>query len=48
MFYNAVICPKDADGMADSANPDQTAPERAVRSGSALSAAPSYLEKFYY
>ena len=25
-FYGAVLCPKDADGMANSVDPDQTAP----------------------
>ena len=30
------MCPKDADGMANSVDPEQTAPLRAVWSGSAL------------
>ena len=30
------MCPKDADEMENRVDPDQTAPERAVRSGSAL------------
>ena len=25
-FYHRVVCPKDADGMAGSVDPDQTAP----------------------
>ena len=29
-FYKAVMHPKDADGMANSVDPDQTAPLRAV------------------
>ena len=29
------MCPKEADGMANSADPDQTAPEGRVRLGSA-------------
>ena len=35
-FYHRVISPNDADGMANSVDPDQTAPLRAVWSGSAL------------
>ena len=31
-----VMCPNDADGMANSVDPDQTAPLGAVWSGSAL------------
>ena len=34
-FDNVVMFPKDGDGMANSVDPDQTAP-RAVWSGSAL------------
>ena len=34
--YHRVMSPKDADGMANSADPDQTAPVGAVWSGSAL------------
>ena len=26
-FYNAIMCQKDADGMANSVVPDQTAPQ---------------------
>ena len=35
-FYNRVMSPNDADGMANSVDPDQTAPVGAVWSGSAL------------
>ena len=35
-FHNAVMCPKDAGRMANSVDPDQTAPFGAVWSGSAL------------
>ena len=35
-LYHVVMSPKDADGMANSADPDQTAPLGAVWSGSAL------------
>ena len=34
--FTTVICPKDADGMANSVDPDQTAPLGAVWSGSTL------------
>ena len=34
-FYYTVVCPKDADGMANSVDPDQTAMD-AVLSGSTL------------
>ena len=37
--------PKDADGMAKSVDPDQTAPSGAVWSGSALFAEP-YLSQY--
>ena len=35
-LYHREICPNDADGMANSVDPDQTAPLGAVWSGSAL------------
>ena len=35
-LYHRVMSPKDADGMANSVDPDQTAPLEAVWSGSAL------------
>ena len=35
-LYHKVMSPNDADGMANSADPDQTAPLGAVWSGSAL------------
>ena len=35
-LYNRVMSPNDADGMANSVDPDQTAPLGAVWSGSAL------------
>ena len=35
-LYYSVMSPNDADGMANSVDPDQTAPLRAVWSGSAL------------
>ena len=35
-LYHRVMSPNDADGMADSVDPDQTAPLGAVWSGSAL------------
>ena len=35
-LYYRVMSPNDADGMANSVDPDQTAPLRAVWSGSAL------------
>ena len=35
-LYHRVMSPKDADGMANSVDPDQTAPLGAVWSGSAL------------
>ena len=35
-LYHRVMCPNDADRMANSADPDQTAPLGAVWSGSAL------------
>ena len=35
-LYNRVMSPNDADGMANSVDPDQTAPLEAVWSGSAL------------
>ena len=35
-LYHAVMSPNDADGMANSVDPDQTAPLAAVWSGSAL------------
>ena len=35
-LYNRVMSPDDADGMANSVDPDQTAPVGAVWSGSAL------------
>ena len=34
LFNSTVIHPKDGDGMANSADPDQTAPFQAVWSGS--------------
>ena len=44
-FYSAAICPNDADIMANSVDPDQTAPVGAVCSGTALFAQ-SCLSKF--
>ena len=35
-LYHRVMSPNDADGMANSVDPDQTAPLGAVTSGSAL------------
>ena len=35
-LYHRVVSPNDADGMANSVDPDQTAPLGAVWSGSAL------------
>ena len=35
-LYHRVLSPNDADGMANSVDPDQTAPVGAVWSGSAL------------
>ena len=35
-FYSRVMCPKDADRMTNSVDPDQTAPVGAVWSGSTL------------
>ena len=35
-LYSRVMSPNDADGMANSVDPDQTAPLGAVWSGSAL------------
>ena len=35
-LYHRVLCPKDADKMANSVDPNQTAPLGAVLSGSAL------------
>ena len=35
-FYHRVMSPNDADGMANSVDPDQTAPPGAVWSGSTL------------
>ena len=35
-LYHTVMSPNDADGMANSIDPDQTAPQGAVWSGSAL------------
>ena len=43
-LYHRVMCPNDADGMANSVDPDQTAPLGAVWSGSALFAQ-AYLSK---
>ena len=43
-FYHRVASSKDADGMANSVDPDQTAPQGAVWSGSALFAQ-AYLSK---
>ena len=42
-FYDRVRCPKDADGMSNSLDPDQTAPVGAVWSGSTL-----FVWKLYY
>ena len=36
MFCHTVLCPNDADGMANSVDPDQTAPPGAVWSGSTI------------
>ena len=44
LLYHREMCPNDADGMANSADPDQTAPLGAVWSGSALFAQ-AYLSK---
>ena len=35
-FYHRVLSPNDGDGLANSVDPDQTAPLGAVWSGSAL------------
>ena len=43
-LYYKVMCPKDADGIANIVDPDQTAPLRAVWSVSTLSAQ-AYLSK---
>ena len=43
-LYHRVMSPNDADGMANSADPDQTAPLGAVWSGSVLFAQ-AYLSK---
>ena len=40
-LYYSVMSPNYADGMANSADPDQTAPRGAVWSGSTLFAIPS-------
>ena len=37
LFYYTVIGPKDADGMANSVDPDQTAPLRALFAQACLS-----------
>ena len=39
------MCPKDIDGMANSVDPDQTAPKEAVWSGSTLFAE-TYLSRY--
>ena len=43
-LYHTVMSPKDEDGMANSADPDQTAPLGSVWSGSTLFAQ-AYLSK---
>ena len=43
-LYHRVMSPKDAEGIANSVDPDQTAPLGAVWSGSALFAQ-AYLSK---
>ena len=43
-LYHRVMSPNDADGMANSVDPDQTAPLGAVWSGSALFAQAYLLE----
>ena len=43
--HNAVMLPKDTDGVADNVDPDQTAPVGAVSSGSALFAK-TYLSQY--
>ena len=45
-LYHKVMSPKDADGMANSVDPDQTAPQGAVWSGSALFAQALSVQKF--
>ena len=45
-LYNRVMSPNDADGMANSVDPDQTAPLGAVWSGSALFAQTCLSENF--
>ena len=45
-LYHWVMCPKDVDGMANSVDPDQTAPLGAVWSGSALFAQTYLSENF--
>ena len=45
LLYHRVMCPNDADGMANSVDPDQTAPLGAVWSGSALFAQAYLSEK---
>ena len=46
MIY-PLMCAKDADGMANSVDPDKTAPLGPVWAGSALFAQP-YLSKYMY
>ena len=36
VFYHTVMCPKDADGLVITVDPDHTAPKGAVLSGSTL------------
>ena len=45
-LYHRVMSPNDADGMANSVDPDQTAPLGAVWSGSALFAQAYLSENF--
>ena len=45
-LYHRVMSPNDADGMANSVDPDQTAPLGAVWSGSALFAQTCLSENF--
>ena len=45
-LYCSAMCTKDADGIANSVDPDQTAPLGAVWSGSALFAKTCPSEKF--
>ena len=47
-FSRREMCPKGADGMANSVEPDQTAPQGTVCSGSALFAEVNHLGSLRY